>query len=386
MSFQNKSFWMAKGPAHVSDGDAAFNNPSRLERKRSHNWFVDAEPQLFPNKKQTIQATNNKSSSGISNSNVSPRENVSSFQSVPSPFIDRLFDSESKRSICFSERNISPIEADNMRQKGIGDHFGEDASVGLSISHSIEDPETCFKYGGIRKVKVNQVQDSDNSMHDPKEHSFSRENNSDMSTIEAYNRENESSFISMGHSYNKEYDNVAVMGHTYSRGTATPAYGKSDEIPISMGSTYGKEAASILSFGGFHEEHEIIPVGRTFGSFEPSYSQSSNPTSEAASEKQLDASTAGAVASATHIAKLRPESASRTKLEFKSSKKEAPNSFPSNVRSLISTGMLDGVPVKYISLSREELPGVIKGSGYLCGCQSCNFSKVSHPVVSKFAC
>ncbi|XWS53170.1 hypothetical protein CRYUN_Cryun11dG0134700 [Craigia yunnanensis] len=356
MSFQNKSFWMAKGPAHVSDGDATFNNPSRIEPKRSHNWFVDAEPQLFPNKKQAIKATNNESSSGISNSNVS------SFQSIPIQFIDRLFGPESERSINFSERNISPIEADNMRQKGIEDHFGEDASVGLSISHSIEDPETCFSYGGIRKVKVNQVKGSDNSMHDPKEHNFSRENNSGMSTIEAYNRVNESSFISMGHSYDKEYDNVAVMGHTYNRGTATPAYSKGDEIPISMGNTFGKEDANILSFGGFHEEHEIIPVGKPLSSFKPSYSQPSIPTSETASEKQLDASTAGAVASATHTAKLRPESASRTKPDFKSSKKEAPNSFPSNVRSLISTGMLDGVPVKYISLSREVTPIILFSS------------------------
>ncbi|XVF20116.1 hypothetical protein REPUB_Repub11eG0170500 [Reevesia pubescens] len=352
MSFQNKSFCMAKGPAHVADGDATFDNPSRVEAKRSHNWFVDAEPKLFPNKKQALQVANNKSSSGIlSNSNVSPWENVSSFQSVPSQFIDRLFGTESERSVNFSERNVSPVEVDNVRQKGIEDHFGEDESVGLSISHSIEDPETCFNYG--RKVKVNQVKDSDNSLHDPKEHNFSRENNSDMSTIEAYNRENESSFIAIGHSYDKVYDNVAVMGHTYNRGTATPAYGKGDEIPLSMGNTCGKEHANILSFGGFHEEHEIIPVGRPLGSFEPSYNQSSNPTSEAASEKQLDASTAGSVASATHSTKLRPQSASRTKPEFKLSKKEAPNSFPSNVRSLLSTGMLDGVPVKYISLSRE---------------------------------
>ncbi|XVF68704.1 hypothetical protein PTKIN_Ptkin11bG0022700 [Pterospermum kingtungense] len=365
---------MAKSPAHVSDGDATFNNPSRIEPKRSHNWFVDAEPQILPNKKQAVQATDNKSSTGASNSNVSPWENVSSLQSVPSQFIDRLFGSESERSINFSDRNMSTIEADNMRRKGIEDQFGEDASVGLSISHSIEDPETCFNYSGIRKVKVNQVKDADNSMHDPKEHGFSGENNRDMSTVGAYNRENESGFISMGHSYDKEY--VAVMGHTYDSGTATPAYGKGDEIPISMGNTYGKEDANILSFGGFHEEHEIIPVGRPLDSFEPSYGQPSNQTSEAALGKQLDASTAIVVASSTHAAKLRPESAARTKPEFKSSKKEAPNSFPSNVRSLISTGMLDGVPVKYVSLSREELRGVIKGSGYLCGCQSCNFSKV----------
>lgn len=259
---------------------------------------------------------------------------------------------------------MSTIETDNMRRKGIEDQFSEDASVGLSISHSIEDPETCFNDGGIRKVKVSQVKDSDNSMHDSKEHSFSGENNRDMSAIEVYDRENETSFISMGHSYDKEYENVAVIGHAYNRGTGTSAYGKGDEIPIAMGNTYGKDDVNILSFGGFHEEHEIIPVGRPLDSFEPSYSQPSTQTSEAALRKQVDASTASAVASATHIAKLRPESASRTKPEFKSAKKEAPNSFPSNVRSLISTGMLDGVPVKYISLSREVTAFVLLSSAW----------------------
>ncbi|MBA0609393.1 hypothetical protein Godav_021451 [Gossypium davidsonii] len=37
---------------------------------------------------------------------------------------------------------------------------------------------------------------------------------------------------------------------------ATPAYGKDDEIIITMGNGYGKEDTNILSFGGFHEEHE----------------------------------------------------------------------------------------------------------------------------------
>lgn len=67
----------------------------------------------------------------------------------------------------------------------------------------------------------------------------------------------------------------------------------------------------------------------------------------------------------------------RKKDDIKTAKKLPSNNFPSNVRSLLSTGMLDGVPVKYTAWSQEkELHGVIKGSGYLCGCQICNFSKV----------
>ncbi|KAJ0259634.1 Acyl-CoA N-acyltransferase with RING/FYVE/PHD-type zinc finger domain-containing protein [Hirschfeldia incana] len=52
------------------------------------------------------------------------------------------------------------------------------------------------------------------------------------------------------------------------------------------------------------------------------------------------------------------------------------SSYPSNVKKLLATGMLDGAPVKYISLSRvRELQGVIHSGGYLCGCTNCNFSK-----------
>ncbi|GLU11647.1 hypothetical protein SLE2022_283800 [Rubroshorea leprosula] len=380
MSFENKSLWMLKGSGPGTDGDAAFDNPSRIEPKRSHNWFIDAaEPQLFPNKKQAVQVPNSEPGPGISNSDFSPWENTSRFQSVPNQFIHQLFGSESGRSVNYGERHASRIGTDNLRRKDIDDdHFGEDESVGLSMSHATEDPEMSFSYGGIRKVKVNHVRDSDNVMHTEKEHILSGENNSDMTTLEAFNRENESSFISMAQSYDKEYDNVTLMGHTYNRLDASvrptaQTYGKGDEIPISMGNTYCKEDANIISFGGFHEDHDIIPTDQPVGSYEPSHNRSSEQVPEATSDKQLGAS---AVASATRAAKSKPESISRSKLELKSSKKEAPNSFPSNVRSLISTGMLDGVPVKYVSLSREELRGIIKGSGYLCGCQSCNFSKV----------
>nr|DAD25893.1 TPA_asm: hypothetical protein HUJ06_027361 [Nelumbo nucifera] len=43
--------------------------------------------------------------------------------------------------------------------------------------------------------------------------------------------------------------------------------------------------------------------------------------------------------------------------------------YATNVRKLLSTGILEGATVKYISFAREkELLGVIQGGGYLCGC------------------
>ncbi|KAL7183160.1 hypothetical protein ACSBR1_041774 [Camellia fascicularis] len=53
------------------------------------------------------------------------------------------------------------------------------------------------------------------------------------------------------------------------------------------------------------------------------------------------------------------------------------DSYPTTVKKLLSTGILEGGRVKYVIASQErELPGIIKGCGYLCGCSLCNFSKI----------
>ncbi|KAL6203198.1 hypothetical protein ACLB2K_026901 [Fragaria x ananassa] len=382
MSFQNKGFWMAKGAGHENDGDATFGNPSRIEPKRSHQWFVDsAEPQLFPNKKQAVHIPNSKLSVEMPNENVS-WENPSSFQSVPHQFIDRLFGSDTASSTNFSDRNVSPVGSDDwsIRTKGIDDQFGEDAPVNLSISHAIENPEVCLGYAGIRKIKVNQVKDSDNDMHASREHGSSREYNINLPTSQAFDRTHETSFISAGQAYDKEHDNVTLMGHAYNQGAAHvrplgASYGKREENVISMSDGYSKGNANMISFGGFPDEQDMNTMGRAVANYDQLYHQSSVQTSETAHEKELDTTNVNAVDNTASVAKSKPESASKSKPESKPTKKQAPNSFPSNVRSLISTGILDGVPVKYVSVAREELRGIIKGASYLCGCQSCNFTK-----------
>ncbi|XP_075485100.1 uncharacterized protein LOC142524853 isoform X1 [Primulina tabacum] len=65
--------------------------------------------------------------------------------------------------------------------------------------------------------------------------------------------------------------------------------------------------------------------------------------------------------------------------EKKATKRTSRNNFPANVKSLLSTGILDGVPVKYVSWSREmTLRGVVNGTHYLCGCQECKLVKVQN--------
>ncbi|KAH9623496.1 hypothetical protein KSS87_018785 [Heliosperma pusillum] len=64
-------------------------------------------------------------------------------------------------------------------------------------------------------------------------------------------------------------------------------------------------------------------------------------------------------------------------MELKMSKKVVPDSYPTNVKKLLATGILEGALVKYVSTSGEkEIPGKVRGSGYLCGCSMCNYSNV----------
>ncbi|KAF5727398.1 hypothetical protein HS088_TW22G01091 [Tripterygium wilfordii] len=378
----NKGFWMAKGDGHITDAGSAFGSSSTIEQKRSHQWFMSAaESELFPNKKQAIKTPNNKSSLEIPGANVASWH--SGFQSAPNQLIDRLFGSETT-PVNFDEGNVSPVEMTDsrIRRKGINDRF-EDLPIDLSISQAIEDSVTCISYGDFRKAKINPIRDSDNGLAAPKENSVNGESSSDISADQAFGRENESDFISMSQANDKGVDNITLMGHLYNRedthiGSAGSASVKGDENAISIGDTFGVGDANMISFGRFHDEPDFMRVGRPISGYGPSYNHSSGQTSvaPASCEKELDASNVRAVVGAKLVAKPSPGYASKSKPEFKTTKKEAPNSFPSNVRSLISTGMLDGVPVKYVSLSREELCGVIKGSGYLCGCQSCNYSKV----------
>ncbi|XP_050144680.1 uncharacterized protein LOC126620208 [Malus sylvestris] len=63
--------------------------------------------------------------------------------------------------------------------------------------------------------------------------------------------------------------------------------------------------------------------------------------------------------------------------ELEGSTNVVPSSYPSNVKKLLSTGILDGARVKYVSSPPKiELHGIISGGGYLCGCLSCNFTRV----------
>lgn len=334
---------MPKGGGHVNDGDAVFDNSSRIEPKRPRQWFLDdSEQELFPGKKQALEAPNNKQNSGIAMPSSLPWESSSGFQSVPavpSQFMDRLFGSEAIMPVTLTERNMSIAGTDgsNVRQKVTDEQFENNSSVGLSISYAMEEPENGVSYGGIRKVKVNQVKDPENGLH------TSVEDGIGISMEQTYRRESESTFESMGQHYGKDGGSVSLIGHSYEIGDNT----------ISMNHSYNKGDNNMISFGGYQEESVMEALARPISSYSLLYEQSSAQTSETPSKNEVEVPNSNATVSISQAPKTKVESASKNKSETKPARKEAPNSFPSNVRSLIATGMLDGVPVRYVSVSRE---------------------------------
>ncbi|XP_027108914.2 uncharacterized protein [Coffea arabica] len=374
-SFQDKGYWMPKGGGHLGDGETVFSNSSRIEAKRTHQWLSDAaDHEVFSTKKQAVHVPVSKQIPGVPMTSLA-WENASGFQSAPNQFIDRLFGPDTTRSANLSSRNTSQLDVENsnIRKKVIDDQLGGDTSVGLSMSYPLQDPETCVSYGGIRKVKVNQVKDSEIGLQAAQEHNIG------VSLDQAYNRDTETAFVSMAQAFGKEAESVTLMGHSHSRVEVNmkpldSTFPKGDDSAMSLSHSFSKGDSSTISFGGCQDEPYMDVLARPVNSsYDLLYNQSSLQTAEIIDARDLEAPIA--VASTSQTPKGKPDSVTKNKSEMKPTRKEAPNSFPSNVRSLIATGMLDGVPVRYISVSREELRGTIKGSGYLCGCQSCNYSK-----------
>ncbi|PIA54925.1 hypothetical protein AQUCO_00901080v1 [Aquilegia coerulea] len=71
----------------------------------------------------------------------------------------------------------------------------------------------------------------------------------------------------------------------------------------------------------------------------------------------------------------------KSMLEMKTSKKIALGKLPSSVRDLLDTGLLEGLPVKYLFRNKknEGLKGTIKNFGILCSCSTCKGCQVVTP-------
>lgn len=409
-SFPNQSFWMARSSGIPSDGDMAYETSS----KRPHQLLDGLKADLLPNKKLAPEISTSNLFSGVINSNVPAWGNTYCFQSNPGQFTERLFDTETTRAARIHDKSVHSINTEKviLGRSGIEEPY-IDHSFALSMSHTLEDPQSAVSYGGIRKVKVSQVKkDSDSLVSSTNAQNYDRTDNRSVSATnvyrvdqnsmcmglafgkeeeniiaESYEREN-GVFISMGQPYSKGDENISLAPYNDSNSFASDlgfnkvdsnlismgqTYSHVDEIAASKGSIFHKEStpvcrdgvynnnsnivqdscskgqSTIISFGGSNDD-DANNTGRIISSYELLMAQSTPQLSETPTNKDLVGSRTNGLGGDATFSSI---DVSAKKEETKVSKKVQSNSFPSNVRSLLSTGMLDGVPVKYIAWSRE---------------------------------
>ncbi|KAB2047094.1 hypothetical protein ES319_A13G022500v1 [Gossypium barbadense] len=417
-----KGFWMPRDDACLTDGDMNYDNSSRSEPKRGHDWFTDAAaPDLFSNKKQAIESVDNRPVSGIADINVSPWH-TGSFQSVSGQFSDRLFGSEPMQTVNLVDRNISSIDSGNMNmgRKDFEDQYVNSSSMGLSISQTGEDA-SCLNFGGIRKVKVNQVKDSTNGMPASMGQPYSRGVNGLVSMSTAYStscnnaisldlpygsgEENtismgptftkeDGNFIAMGHTFNKRAGDFISMGHNYNKGNESILsvglpFDKEDGNFISMGQSYGKGDANLTSLSpsygkgqgnfissaygqpnanlismvpSFDKEDDNIPM-------QPSYHKAGcNITAMAPTQDKGESSILS-----MHQNYNKGES---NTISFGSFNDEPETNPSGNIISGYDLLMNNQSSVQASEVpSQKSLKGYIQGTGYMCGCKDCNFKK-----------
>ncbi|KAI9085826.1 hypothetical protein K1719_032240 [Acacia pycnantha] len=426
MSFHDQESWMAKTAGSLNDGDMTYDNSSRVESKRFHQWFLDSpEVDLFPRKKQAVEVSSNNLLSGMYSPNNNSWGNSSSLHSFNGHFSGQLYDPDaSAKALSCENKNISPINADKLavRQKDNMEPFGSDS---LFITQTVDDHGSGHTYdmevnNTVSNTHVHSGGDYPTSTSLPcnkgdenivsVDDDYGRAYNNFISICQTYSKGDDGlsvgqtyketcNTISMGQAFSKEDSNMIAISQAYNKAednsisrhnifnkgedgtmSVNHAYHQDRNNKLSIAYTCNNRESTIISFGGCDDDDDghvsIGPSGRLISNYELLMGQSTTQRSDAVNAKELIISNSASLLSASLTSASGTGNVSQTKEESKISKKFPSNNFPSNVRSLLSTGMLDGVPVKYMAWSREELRGIIKGSGYLCSCQSCNYSKI----------
>lgn len=321
---------MSKAQGDIGENaEIAHSNYLRNEPKRSHQWFMDGnESESFPNKKQAVEIPHPNSYTALLNSNVYC-ENLGQFG-------ERFFDNETPRTT---------------------NQFGIDSAFGG------------FSYRGIRKVKVSQVKDAEDFLSD----TFNRGDDNFISVGEPYGEnhcsmsvgpsasKDDSSITTTNQLFMKDDENRISMDTLGEHNNSFPmdlVFSKADDLRmsmiknsdsgLSMRHSFGED--NIISFGGLNEDaNNFSSSGRLVCDYDFLMGQSS--VQRSSEEKGFSESTSDAIVSGAQV--ISTGDAILKKKEQKIIKKVPANNFPSNVRSLLSTGMLDGVSVKYVAWSKE---------------------------------
>ncbi|KAL3645686.1 hypothetical protein CASFOL_010866 [Castilleja foliolosa] len=432
----NNSIWLPNGSGSLSNGEMRYDNSNRIDQKRGHHWFMDtSEQELFSNKKQAIESNNKTSGPALMGGSLSHggSSSQSEGQRVEGQRVDQLYGRmpvqspivsapvntvseyqfQNNPSICLTKsHNIAedPLSLNRGPRKVIVNEVtaSENRLPQLASNNNTFFSEqknkvtsSCFPrvtnslFPGLynytldgNKFSGGQASDKTggNFMHINNYYNginnnmlsigqtSNRGNSNINSDLDHYRKEN-GNFMSTGPNYNKGHDNNNYFPFNSFcnkvNETFMPAYNKGDtqqdanvlvpyteEDPsvslVVENSKKGGENTNTISFGNL-EQRDLIS------------SYNVVPVASGQNDSSAVQRSANVVPAATSKAD------GEKKIKEPKSKKASTNNFPSNVKSLLSTGIFDGVPVKY-----KNLRGVVKGTGYLCSCKDCNLSKIAN--------
>ncbi|XP_027365698.1 uncharacterized protein LOC113872381 isoform X3 [Abrus precatorius] len=419
MSFQHKNFWMPRDAGCLAEENMGYDHSSKTEPKRDHQWFLSTgETEVFSNKKkQAIEAVGGNPISGVSQANISSWDTNSGFHSVAGQFSDRLFGSE-LRAVNMVDKNITISTGVDYRKNdgniSLGPIYndGTDNSIStgttlsktddnlVSMGHTFNKGDGSFMLMGQNYGKGDEnmlsmsqpfdrgdgnfismgqsYEKEDSNMISLSTSSYDKGHENFISMVPAYSKSGEN-FINVAASYDKGTDHMISVGPTYDKvdsniASTVPSYDKGDSGSLPMGQHHNKGEGTTISFGGFHDDAESNPSAGIISGYDLLMgNQTLDPGLDG--QKVLIDSISELPVNGNPKSNLKTDIILKNK-EPKITKKAPANSFPSNVKSLLSTGIFDGVPVKYVSWSRERnLRGIIKGTGYLCSCDDCKQSK-----------
>ncbi|MED6162173.1 hypothetical protein PIB30_067859 [Stylosanthes scabra] len=281
--------------------------------------------------------------------------------------------------LVFNYDGIRKVKVNEVKESHNGMSVPENNPYDNGVSSTVLNPQAYKGDDSSMSMNLAYTKGDANiiSMDDP----YCRTDNSLMSVVQSHNKGEDGlsihqtykdicNTISMDQGFSKVDSSMASIAQAYKADDNSMLrdyfFDKVENGTVSAGQPYGlggnnmpfvspsynSGESTIISFGGCDDD-DPTHSGLFVSSYDMLMGQALKQKSEAVNEKEFARSNSNLLLNTAHTSASETESVSKTKEEIKMSKKATSNNFPSNVRSLLSTGMLDGVSVKYKAWSRE---------------------------------
>lgn len=400
-------FWMGEAEAVVSDGIMEMESSARAELKRNCEWIVDGTENV-PRAKKHLREASNDAESGLEPSAESPTEDA-----LRNTSLEPI--AESPVEDCFNNALAEPCAKSNEKKALDGQWENsaravrkEDSSdTSLGPHHELEhcDQRHAKQASSDSKEVVlsdrkhtNEALD-DNEVENGIKEASNEDMLSEVSNPNLSPREITSSGQKIG-SQSTELGGIKIQGgcgevsSLYSGDSSAEESLNEEEHSGNDGSGEVSTSRVVLEIPEHVSTTGIRKITLKFSKPKDEYENISyvsaakpEPGKYGFGYHEVHAHSTSTVASVNRDMYLntyrgsfhetRVPCLSTPNKELKMSKKVIPDNYPANVKKLLSTGILEGARVKYISMNGErELSGIIRDGGYLCSCSLCNFSQV----------